>query len=99
MCSKFSFIFQKRLFFKGLSHSEIEFDHELFTELSLTPMHSPNIRFQFWNPRCDASVFPGSDNDADDHTFLYNILWAPRGRYFDFAFWFRLGAERTYVIL
>ena len=81
MCYKFSFIFQKRLFFKGLSHSEIEFDHELFTELSLTPMHSPNIRFQFWNPRCDASVFPGSDNDVDDHTFLYNIPWWRPGSY------------------
>ena len=72
MCYKFSFIFQKRLFFKG--HSEIEFHHELFTELSLTPMHSPYIRFQFWNPRCDTSVFPGSDNDVDDRTFFIIYL-------------------------
>ena len=79
MCYKCSFIFQKRLFFKGLSHSEIEFDHELFTELSLTPMHSTNIRFQFWNPQCDASVFPGSDNDVDDHTFFIIYLGGDQG--------------------
>ena len=55
-CCKFSFVFWKRLFFKGLSHSGIVFEYELFTGFSLTAMHSLDIRFQLWNQRCGASV-------------------------------------------
>ena len=73
-CYIYSFVLQKRLLYKGLSHSEFTFDHELFTGLSLTSMHSLNFRFQFWNPQKSPSLKMAQGRGFAVCTFFYYNL-------------------------
>ena len=55
-CDMSPFIFQKQLFYKGFSHSEWFFVHELVRRLPLTPMHSTELPAAVWLPWCDESA-------------------------------------------